>query len=234
MIAPTHRRPKGLDAELDALVAREVDALALRKPRTPNGKTAHDQVEEDQAVAEPPMQDEEGPRDDVAAPASHPHDVVARGRRRRSAATNVIGIRHGNLSGGLNGIPFSADEEAFIEEAVAFLRRRANADVILDEIWTHAVVSRDEDAEQVLGEQAGGTQEPNDEATGSDEDALHDGAPAPERNRILPTPARRSAENVSEQSAGDDDAAPPAIHVVPPRSGKGPAAKEHGSEGSTP
>jgi hypothetical protein len=59
MIVPTHRRPNGLDAELDALVAREVDALTLRKARVPNGKTAHDQIVEDQAAAEPPMQDED-------------------------------------------------------------------------------------------------------------------------------------------------------------------------------
>ena len=47
MIVPTHRRPNGLDAELDALVAREVDALAVRKARVPNGKAAHDQLAED-------------------------------------------------------------------------------------------------------------------------------------------------------------------------------------------
>lgn len=134
MIVPTHRKPNGLDAELDALVAREVDALALRKGRVPNGKAAHDQLAEDQAAPEPAMQDDDIRPDDMAAHASHPRDVVGIGRRRKSAAINVIGIRHGSPSGGSTGIPFSADEEGFIEEAVAFLRRRANADVILDEI----------------------------------------------------------------------------------------------------
>ena len=236
MIVPTHRRPNGLDAELDALVAREVDALALRKARVPNGKAAHDQVAEDHAAAEPPMQDEDVRPDHMAAHASHPHDVVGRGRRRKSAATNVIGIRHGSPSGGLNGIPFSADEEAFIEEAVAFLRRRANADVILDEIWAHAVVSRDEDAEPVLGsEDAAAGRGRGDEAAGPGEDALdEEGTGVTERNRTAPAGARRSSENIPEQSAGSDDATPPAIHVVPPRSGKGPPAKDHGSEESTP
>jgi hypothetical protein len=171
----------------------------------------------------------------MAAHASHPHDVVGRGRKRKCAATNVIGIRHGSPSGGLPGIPFSADEETFIEEAVAFLRRRANADVILDEIWTHAVVSRDEDAEPMLGEDAAAVQGRGDEAAGPGEDALDDDdTAATERNRTAPARARRSPENIPKQSAGADEATPPAIHVVPPRSGKGPPAKDHGSEESTP
>ena len=53
MIVPTHRRPNGLDAELDALVAREVDALAVRKARLPNGKAADDQGAADEAAPEP-------------------------------------------------------------------------------------------------------------------------------------------------------------------------------------
>jgi hypothetical protein len=229
MIVPPHRRPNGLEAELDALVAREVDALALAKARASNGKAAYDQLAEDQAAPE------DARPDDMAAHASHPHDVVGRGRRRKSAATNVIGIRHGSPSGGLTGIPFSADEEGFIEEAVAFLRRRANADVILDEIWTHALASHDEDVEHLLGEQAGAAEEHHDDAPGSDEVALGDDTPAPDRHRIAPeqaATARRPPEG-AEQIAGGDTT-PPAIRVVPPRSDKRPAAKDPGNEEAVP
>ena len=83
MIVPTHRRPNGLDAELDALVAREVDALALRKARVPNGKAAHDQVAEDQAAAEPPMQDEDVRPDPGAG--RRDREVGAVGKRMPSA-----------------------------------------------------------------------------------------------------------------------------------------------------
>ena len=236
MIVPPHRRPNGLDAELDALVAREVDALARRKARAPNGEAAHEQLAEDQAAPEPAMQAEDVRPDDMAAHASHPHDVVGRGRRRKSAATNVIGIRHGSPSGGLTGIPFSADEEGFIEEAVAFLRRRANADVILDEIWTHALASLDKDVEHLLDEQAGAAAQHHDDAVGSDEDALGGDTPAPDRHRILPVQtatARRPPGGAPEQIAGGD-AMPPAINVVPPRSDKGPTAKDPGSGGAVP
>jgi hypothetical protein len=235
MIVPPHRRPNGLEAELDALVAREVDALALRKARAPNGKPAYDQLAEDQAAPEPAMQADDIRPDDMAAHASHPHDVVGRRRRRKSAATNVIGIRHGNPSGGLTGIPFSADEEGFIEEAVAFLRRRVNADVILDEIWTHALASHDEDDEHLLGEQAGAAEEHHDDAAGSDEDALCDDTPAPDRHRIAPEQAAtaRHPPEGAEQIAGGDTT-PPAIRVVPPRSDKRPAAKDPGNDGAVP
>jgi hypothetical protein len=235
MIVPTHRRPNGLDAELDALVAREVDALALHKVRVPNGKVAHDQVAEDQAAPEPAMQDDIRP-DEMAAHACHPHDVVGRGRRRKTATTNVIGIRHGSPAGELTRIPFSADEEGFIEEAVAFLRRRANADVILDEIWTHALAGLDEGVEHLLNEQAGAAAQHHDDAAGSDRDALGDDTPAPDRHRIAPVraaTARHQPEGAPEQIAGGD-ATPPAIHVVLPRSDKGPAAKDSGSEGAVP
>ena len=66
---------------------------------------------------------------------------------------------------------------------MAFLRRRANADVILDEIWTHALASVDE---HLLDEQAGAAAQHHDDAAGSDEDALGDDAPAPDRHPIAP------------------------------------------------
>ena len=72
MIVPTQRRQNGLDAELDALVAREVDALALRKARTPNGKPPRDQAAGERVVPEPATQHEDVRTDQAAARASRP------------------------------------------------------------------------------------------------------------------------------------------------------------------
>ncbi len=49
---------------------------------------------------------------------------------------------------------FSAEEEAFIEGAVAFLRERSNADVIIEEVWTHAVLDREDGADERLEQDA--------------------------------------------------------------------------------
>ena len=67
---------------------------------------------------------------------------------------------------------------------MAFLRRRANADVILDEI-SNSRIGQSSD-EHLLDEQAGAAAQHHDDAAGSDEDALGDDAPAPDRHPIAP------------------------------------------------
>jgi hypothetical protein len=237
MIVPTHRWQNGLDAELDALVAREVDALALRKARTPNGKPARDQAASGRAANEPATLHEDVRPAQAAARASHTHDDAGQGPARSFSATNVIGIRHGNPSGGLNDIPFSADEEAFIEEAVAFLRRRANADVILDEIWSHAVPSHENEVEEVHGEDVDAAQSLQDERAGAGGSAVgDDGSSSPEHDYIAPmrpAGALRPSEIAPEQNAGGDEATPLAARAAP-QSGKGTAANDRSDEESTP
>jgi hypothetical protein len=237
MIVPTHRRQNGLDAELDALVAREVDALALRKARTPNGKPARDQAASGRADNEPATLHEDVRADQAAARASRPHDDAGQGPARNFSTTNVIGIRHGNPSGGLNDIPFSADEEAFIEEAVAFLRRRANADVILDEIWSHAVPRHDDDVAEVRGEDVNAAQSLQDETAGPGGGAVgDDGSSSPEHGHVAPmrpAGALRSSESASEQSADGDESTSLAARAAP-RSGKGTAVNDRSDEESTP
>ena len=237
MIVPTQRRQNGLDAELDALVAREVDALALRKARTPNGKPPRDQAAGERVVPEPATQHEDVRTDQAAARASRPHDDAGRGPSRSFTATNVVGIRHSNPSGGLNDIPFSADEEAFIEQAVAFLQRRANADVILDEIWSHAVLGHDDDVEEVRGEEANAAQSRQDEAAGPGDGAFGDGRSSfPEHGYIAPmrpAGAPRASKIAREQNAGSDEVTAPAARVAP-RSGTGATANDRSDEESTP
>ena len=55
---------------------------------------------------------------------------------------NVIGIRRAVRNGKADGVLFSAEEEAFIEQSVAFLEKRENADLIIEEVWTQSVLDR--------------------------------------------------------------------------------------------
>ena len=139
------RKSNSLDAELDALVAREVDALALRQVRA-GTKTRPPREDEAKASA---AHETEGETLQIPTPRSR--DGASRPASSISSADNVIGIRHGGLPGETDVLAFSADEEAFIEQAVAFLRERPNADVILEEMWHHTVRDRDDgDTEQKL------------------------------------------------------------------------------------
>jgi hypothetical protein len=45
-------------------------------------------------------------------------------------------------NGKADGVLFSAEEEAFIEQSVAFLEKRENADLIIEEVWTQSVLDR--------------------------------------------------------------------------------------------
>jgi hypothetical protein len=178
MIVPSQRRPNRLDAELDALVAREVDALAQRKPRAADERATHAETAAGDPESEALPQDHEARHENTSA--RHSPLPSARGSGSKPAGTNVIGIRHGSMPSGLYGIPFSADEEAFVETSVAFLRQRPNADVIIEEIWTHAVLSRDQDVDHGLAAEALETEDPVSDAAETDEESLDVGAAAPE------------------------------------------------------
>ena len=120
------RKPDPLDAELDALVAREVDALSARKARP--GVTRR--VADAKADADAASPQRGAQPEDTAAAKVRPHDG------------NVIGIRRAVRNGKADGVLFSAEEEAFIEQSVAFLEKRENADLIIEEIWTQSVLDR--------------------------------------------------------------------------------------------
>ena len=122
----SRRKPDPLDAELDALVAREVDALSARKARP--GVTRR--VAEGKADADAASPQHGSQPEDTAATKLRPHDG------------NVIGIRCAVRGGKADGVLFSAEEEAFIEQSVAFLEKRENADLIIEEVWTQSVLDR--------------------------------------------------------------------------------------------
>jgi hypothetical protein len=122
----SRRKPDPLDAELDALVAREVDALSARKARP--GVTRR--VAEGKADADSASPQHGSQPEDTAATKLRPHDG------------NVIGIRRAVRNGKADGVLFSAEEEAFIEQSVAFLEKRDNADLIIEEVWTQSVLDR--------------------------------------------------------------------------------------------
>ena len=76
-----------------------------------------------------------GPHPTTQAPrALDRADAPARAAKVRPHDGNVIGIRRAVRNGKADGVLFSAEEEAFIEQSVAFLEKRENADLIIEEI----------------------------------------------------------------------------------------------------
>jgi hypothetical protein len=218
------RRSNSLDAELDALVAREVDALALRQPRTsakprPTPETA----------ARPPSAADESAADALEFPVQRSTDA-GRVARAKSAANNVIGIRHRGLPGILT---FSAEEEAFIEQAVAFLRGRDNADVIIEEVWTHTVLDRDEGADRTVEAEALAeeTEAPN-EVQQIEESISADDAGTGADDRVMPLKpaAPRARARGASRPADAALAKSPANQPAPPRTRQKPDAAEPGKD----
>jgi hypothetical protein len=126
----SRRKPDPLDAELDALVAREVDALSARKARP--GVTRR--VADGKADADAASPQRGSPSDDAGAARPDRADAPARAAKVRPHDGNVIGIRRAVRNGKADGVLFSAEEEAFIEQSVAFLEKRENADLIIEEV----------------------------------------------------------------------------------------------------
>jgi hypothetical protein len=220
------RKAKSPDAELDALVAREVDALTHRQARPASKpQAARDETEPNRAMHEP------GPPNDAIELAAHRPNDGERPGRARSRADNVIGIRHGSLpSAGV--LVFSAEEEAFIEGAVAFLRERPNADVIIEEVWTHAVLDRDDSADENLEQDAPEI----DQISAADDSEqipeLEAGdleAPPIEEERAPPVEqpaARPRGRNAIRSAPADDPAAKPP--VPPPATSRGKQKRNGG------
>jgi hypothetical protein len=139
------RKPNGSDAELDALVIREVEALAARS-RAPAARRRAADDEPTLAASEP---DERPDQADIAP--SNPRARRPESPDERQAVprqSNVIGLRHAEQE--RTEALFSADEEKFIEQALAFLKGRENADAVIEELWTHAVLDRDEGIDEQL------------------------------------------------------------------------------------
>jgi hypothetical protein len=146
----SRRKPDPLDAELDALVAREVDALSVRRARP--GVTRR--VADGKADADAASPQRGSQPEDAGAARVDRADASARPAKVRPHDGNVIGIRRAVRNGKADGILFSAEEEAFIEQSVAFLAGRENADVIIEEIWTHSVLDRHDSLDDTRSDEA--------------------------------------------------------------------------------
>ena len=146
----SRRKPDPLDAELDALVAREVDALSVRRPRP--GATRR--VADAKADADAASPQRGSPSDDAGAARADRADVPARAAKVRPHDDNVIGIRRAVRNGKADGVLFSAEEAAFIEQSVAFLEKRENADLIIEEIWTQSVLDRHDNLDDSSSDEA--------------------------------------------------------------------------------
>jgi hypothetical protein len=217
------RKPNGSDAELDALVVREVEALAARS-RAPAGKRRDD----DPPLA-PASESGEGRDPGDTAPMS------PRARRpeppdgRPARAANVIGLRPAEPERSGAAL-FSADEEKFIEQALAFLKGRENADAVIEELWTHAVLDREDGLDEQLDEAMGAADvaEPEDGADFIDDRLLaaeDEGAEAQPPDRVTPMRADRSANDMaapSRPASTDASAKPPKPDRPKPKSPGGP------------
>ena len=181
----SRRKPDPLDAELDALVAREVDALSARKARP--GVTRR--VADAKADADAASPQRGAQPEDTAAAKVRPHDG------------NVIGIRRAVRNGKADGVLFSAEEEAFIEQSVAFLEKRKNADLIIEEIWTQGVLDR------------------QDARHDSIDDVSADDALPPEQVDAIGPDAVPGARSPRPNGSGAGTTAPNAVTVI--QSGRG-------------
>jgi len=221
------RKPNGSDAELDALVIREVEALAARR-RAPAAKRRA--ADDDPTLAAASEPDERRDEADIA-PSSPP------ARRRESAderpavsrESNVIGLRHAESE--RTEALFSADEEKFIEQALAFLKGRENADAVIEELWTHAVLDRDEGIEQRdEGMRAVDVAESEDGADFIDDRLLAEDndeeAGAQQPDRVTAVRADRPANDMAAPSRP----APTAAEAKPPKAER-PKPKSTGGPG---
>ena len=224
------RKPNGSDAELDALVIREVEALAARR-RAPAVKRRA--ADDDPALA---AENEPDGRRDAA-------DIAPSGLRARrpespdersavSRAGNVIGLRQAESE--RTEALFSDDEEKFIEQALAFLKGRENADAVIEELWTHAVLDRDEGIDAQLDEamRAADVAESDDGPDFIDDRLLAEdngeeaGAQPPDR--VTPLRADRPANEMaapSRPAPPDAEAKPPKPERPKPKSTGGPGKR---------
>ena len=151
-------------------------------------------------------------------------------RQAGSRESNIVGLRHAESE--RTEALFSADEEKFIEQALAFLKGRENADAVIEELWTHAVLDRDEGIDEQLDEamRAADVAESEDEPDFIDDRLLAEdngeeaGAQPPDR--VAPIRADRPANDMAAPSRP----APPAAEAKPPKPER-PKPKSTGGPG---
>jgi hypothetical protein len=220
------RKSNGSDAELDALVIREVEALAAHRRAPAAKRRAADDDPALTAENEP-----DGRRDAADIAPSSP-----RARRPESAdewpavsrAGNVIGLRQAEPE--RTEALFSADEEKFIEQALAFLKGRENADAVIEELWTHAVLDRDEGIDTQLDEamRAADVAQSDDEPDFIDDRLLAEDEEAGVQPPDLVTPLR--ADRPANERAAPSRPAPPDAEAKPPKPER-PKPKSTGGPG---
>ena len=102
-----------------------MDALTARTAaRAERGRT-HDFDADPSAVAESTYE-----------PAGTGAPLPAAGGQPDGDDGRVIGLARASAGNAATALPFSPEEEAFIEAALGFLRQRPNADMIVEEIWS--------------------------------------------------------------------------------------------------
>lgn len=229
MSLPSHRRLNRLDIELDALVAREVDALALSESRGAAGETAQDAAGPGPS---PPSNHIENGGD--PARASRPPVAAGNGAPREPAGT--IGIERGGMRGELDDVALSAEEQTFVDEAVAFLEQCPNADILIDEICARTVLGGDRDAGSDPDARSPMVGEGFDEAPGAEQSSDDSAAEVRDRCGANPPPAtvaQRPPDGDPDRASGKDPGQSPALDPTSLRPRKKKSATgTHGHDGS--
>jgi hypothetical protein len=147
------RKLFAFDAELDALVAREVDALSARRNPPAARRQAPSETTELLAPDAPGESRRAGDDERQRPRESARRSDAATAQQRRPDEDNVIGIRRADADQ-MGDVRFSAEEEKFIEQALAFLKGRENADVVIEELWAQAVLDRDDAVDEPIADVA--------------------------------------------------------------------------------
>jgi hypothetical protein len=219
----TRRKPNGSDLELDALVARELEALSKRDARFDPRRRSPSTKHTDQAA--PARKSELDAANAPDAGKSSPQD------------NSVIGIRRAAASTEREGIPFSEEEEAFIEQAVAFLRDRDNADVIIEDVWTRAVPVHNDSIGDALDEDPAFRDEPgraDDDAAWLGEEFAggpFDAPGATDRRPEGPAPSGRIKPSLVGGRPNPDTQAAPSQEPATERREKDSGKNERGMDG---
>jgi hypothetical protein len=160
-IDPQSAEPRGrrfsFYAELDRLVAQELEALVTHKQ-----SAARVEKSDPEEIDTPP--EGEADIDEAQGPADAPQATEPEVDRVPSEQGKVIGFARASAKNGAPVLPFSPQEEAFIENAVAFLRHLPNRDLIVEEIWLLTANREEEFTDMEDAEAAEQQEEPNSKA----------------------------------------------------------------------
>ena len=184
----SRRKPDPLDAELDALVAREVDALSARKARPGVTRRVADAKADPDAGAR-----SAGPHPTTQAPRVLRAPMCRRAQRKSGRTTTTSSASGARCATGKPTASCSRRRKRPSSSSPWPFSKRENADLIIEEIWTQSVLDRHDNLDDASPDETLSPEQVDEIGP----DALP-GAPSSRPNgsgagRPPPTPSRRSS-----------------------------------------